>query len=58
MDIFETRIKPQLEEGSFSSIDPQTLVESAEQIGQKLSSDEDGLKESSTSQILRYGQAN
>ncbi|MDE0426611.1 MAG: type III-A CRISPR-associated protein Csm2 [Candidatus Poribacteria bacterium] len=44
MNIFETRIKPQLEKGSFGSIDPQTLVESAEQIGQKLSSNEDGLK--------------
>ena len=44
MNIFETRIRPRLEEGSFGSIDPQTLVEAAEQIGQKLSSDEDGLK--------------
>ena len=44
MNIFETKIKPRLEEGSFGSIDPQTLVESAEQIGKRLSSDEDGLK--------------
>ena len=43
MNIFEARIKPRLEDG-FGKIDPQTLVESAEQIGQKLSSDEDGLK--------------
>ena len=43
MNIFETRIKPQLEQG-FGSIDPQTLVASAEQIGRGLSSEEDGLK--------------
>lgn len=44
MNIFETQIKPQLEEYSFGKIDPETLVECAKQIGQKLSSDEDGLK--------------
>lgn len=43
MNIFETRIRPQLENG-FRRIDPQTLVDSAEEIGQGLSSDEDGLK--------------
>ena len=41
MDIFEEQIKPNLENG-FGEINPQTLVECAEQIGQKLS--EDGLK--------------
>ena len=44
MNIFEERIKPQLEDYSFGKIDPETLVKCAEQIGQKLSSDEDGLK--------------
>ena len=47
MDIFEKRIKPHLksDEPSFGKIDPQTLVECAEQIGKELSSDkEDRLK--------------
>ena len=47
MDIFKDKIKPHLESEtpSFGKIDSQTLVECAEQIGQKLSSDkEDGLK--------------
>ena len=44
MNIFEEQIKPQLEEDSFGRIDPETLVKCAKQIGQKLSSDEDGLK--------------
>lgn len=45
-DIFEEKIKPQLEyEIPFRNIDPQLLIDSAKQIGQKLSSDtEDGLK--------------
>ena len=44
MNIFETTIKPQLEEDSFGKIAPEILVKCAEQIGPKLSSDEDGLK--------------
>ena len=44
MNIFKSEIEPNLEEG-FGTIDPETLIKSAEQIGQKLSSDkEDGLK--------------
>jgi CRISPR type III-A-associated protein Csm2 len=44
MGIFEERIQPQLKKG-FGEINPQTLVECAEQIGQELASDkEDGLK--------------
>ena len=43
MNIFETQIKPQLRSNTpFGNIDPQTLVESAEQIGEKLSAE--GLK--------------
>ena len=38
MSIFETRIKPQLKSKTpFGNIDPQTLVESAEEIGKNLS---------------------
>ena len=38
MNIFENRIKPQLKgKTSFGNIEPQTLVDSAEQIGEKLS---------------------
>lgn len=44
MGIFEEKIKPDLGKG-FGQINPQTLVECAEQIGQNLSSDKaDGLK--------------
>lgn len=44
MNIFNSEIEPNLEEG-FGTIDPETLIKCAEQIGQKLSSDkEDGLK--------------
>jgi CRISPR type III-A-associated protein Csm2 len=53
MGIFEEKIKPHLksETPAFGKIDAQTLVECAEQIGQKLSSDKE---ETSKNQLRKF----
>ena len=45
MSIFKNQIKPELENGTrFGAIDPQSLVDSAKEIGQALADAEDSSK--------------